>query len=102
MIDTYCPYCDEGIEINHDDGYGYKEDETYEQECRSCGKTFAFTSYISYSYNTNRADCLNGGTHEWEPMHIYPKHWPEARRCKGCGKEERGRYDPATDKVVIK
>ncbi len=25
-----CPYCNEEIEINHDDGCGYQEDEVHE------------------------------------------------------------------------
>ena len=28
MYDVECPYCGAEIEINHDDGYGYEEDET--------------------------------------------------------------------------
>ena len=29
-------------DINHDDGYGYEEDVTHEQECSNCEKTFVF------------------------------------------------------------
>ena len=50
MSDVNCPYCDAEIEINHDDGYGYAEDETFEQDCHNCGKEFEFSTIISYYY----------------------------------------------------
>ena len=33
MKDVECPYCYADQEINHDDGYGFDEDQLYEQEC---------------------------------------------------------------------
>ena len=56
--DTECPYCGEDVEINHDDGYGYSEDETHQQECGACGKTFTYTTMIHFSYRTRRASAL--------------------------------------------
>jgi len=90
--DVDCPYCGKGQEINHDDGYGYEEDQIYEQECRHCEKTFAFTTAISLNHEATKAECLNGGEHQWEEMVIYPKCWPDAKRCVACGKVERGRF----------
>jgi len=90
--DVYCPYCGEGQEINHDDGYGYAEDEVYEQGCVECGMRFTFTTSISFYYEPGRAPCLNDGDHKFEPMHIYPQHWPDAKRCIYCDHEERGKY----------
>ena len=73
MKDEKCPYCDEWQEINHDDGYGYEEDRVYQQECTSCGKTFVYTTAIILSYNAEKADCLNGADHDWQPTITYPK-----------------------------
>lgn len=89
--DTECPYCTRAIDICHDDGQGYAEDEIHEQECEHCGKTFVFTTMIHFSYNTKKAPCLNGEEHEYRDSPIYP-FYPEAKRCKHCGHEERGKY----------
>jgi len=50
MSDVECPYCNSTQEINHDDGYGYAEDETHDQECGDCGKTFQYTTELSLNY----------------------------------------------------
>ena len=81
-----CPYCGETVEINHDDGYGYGDD-TYEQECGSCDKVFTYTTYISYSYTLDKADCLNGlAEHDWKPTRTYPVEFTRMQ-CKVCDKE---------------
>jgi endogenous inhibitor of DNA gyrase (YacG/DUF329 family) len=59
MSDVECPYCGCEQDINHDDGYGYDESQTFEQECPECEKTFAFTTYIHFSYNVKAAPYLN-------------------------------------------
>ena len=51
MSDIKCPYCGKEQEINHDDGYGYCEDEEYEQCCTSCDKDFKFDAIFSLSYD---------------------------------------------------
>ncbi len=71
--DTECPYCGAGIYINHDDGYGYEEDEKHEQECSECGNVFVFTTYTIRSYETFKAECLNGAKHEYKASSTYPK-----------------------------
>lgn len=50
MSDVTCPYCGTLQEINHDDGYGYEEDEEHEQECRNCERKFKFKTFISFNY----------------------------------------------------
>ena len=66
MNDIDCPYCGKGQDINHDDGYGYEEDEVFEQECCFCDKVFVFTTAISFYYEAEKAPCKNGeGEHEW-------------------------------------
>jgi len=97
-MDTECPYCDADVEINHDDGYGYEDGQTFKQQCGNCDKTFVFTTTISFNYETEKADCLNGGEHEWETSHTYPKFFTKMR-CTMCDEErnptteERIKYD---------
>lgn len=92
MDDVECPYCEKSQEIDHDGGYGYEEDKTYEQECSDCEKVFAFTTSISFYHEAEKAECLNGGDHLWKKSIIYPGHWPDAKWCTACGKKERGKF----------
>jgi len=85
--DTECPYCGEDVEINHDDGYGYSEDETHQQECGACGKTFTYTTMIHFGYSTRKADCLNGGEHDYRMTATYPPEFARLR-CKMCDDEK--------------
>lgn len=95
MEDAQCPYCGADIEINHDDGYGYEEDRKHEQQCHECDKTFTFTTSIHFSYETEKAPCLNGGRHDMRPVTHYPRCFPNWQRCSCCEHEERGAYvDP--------
>lgn len=59
MQDVECPYCEAWQSINHDDGYGCQEDETYQQQCADCEKMFTYTTRISFSYDAEKAPCLN-------------------------------------------
>ena len=93
MEDIECPYCEAQQEINHDDGYGYTEDEIFEQECDGCGKTFAYTTSISFYYDATKADCLNDGTHKFVPVIHMPRWWPDYKRCTDCGYENQGKRD---------
>lgn len=86
MTDLNCPYCDAGLEVCHDDGFGYAEDELHQMECRMCGKAFVFTTAILYHYSAEKADCLNGAPHEYERTHTYPKEFAKMR-CTMCGDE---------------
>lgn len=86
MKDTECPYCGNGVDINHDDGYGIIEGRTYNQECPECGKTFVYTTDYSIYYTTSKADCLNGGEHDFEMIIIYPRHRTRMK-CRHCGEE---------------
>ena len=88
--DVKCPYCNHPQNIDHDEGYGYEEDITYQQECPNCEKIFVYTTGIIYVYDTHQADCLNGGEHDYQPVHHYPKYWPSWVRCKLCDDEIKG------------
>lgn len=88
MKDCECPYCGAEQDINHDDGYGYEEDKTHQQECHSCEKTFTYITCISFSYDTYKADCLNGGEHKWKPTITFPKECTRMR-CEDCDEERQ-------------
>lgn len=90
--DTECPYCGKDIDICHDDGAGYAEDEQHQQECEHCEKTFVFTTYVSYIYDATKADCLNGSEHKMAEVTHTPRSWPDWKRCETCGHEERGQH----------
>jgi hypothetical protein len=81
-----CPYCgykdEDSWELPEEvsgDGYGHI--------CDHCGKQFQFTSDTSRTFNSSKADCLNGGEHEWKPILGYADH-PNAKYCQQCGKRE--------------
>jgi len=73
--DVECPYCGKEQEINHDDGYGYDENETFEQECYHCDKVFIYYTSISFYYDVMKAACKNGGEHQWKDDNGYPKEY---------------------------
>ena len=86
--DVNCPYCGKGQEINHDDGYGYEEDRTYEQACGDCEKSFVFTTQISFDYKAKKAACLNGDPHKFMTTHTHPKLFTRMR-CADCDEERQ-------------
>lgn len=81
--DVNCPYCGAGQEINHDDGFGYEEDRRHEQSCPKCDKNFVFTTSISFSYDAEKADCLNGGEHVLKMSSTYPRQYSKMH-CENC------------------
>lgn len=85
-MDLNCPYCDEELEINHDDGFGYEEDTKHEMECDKCEKRFVFTTSISFYYEADKADCLNGKSHKYELTYTSPREFSKMR-CKYCDDE---------------
>jgi len=88
--DIECPYCEAPQEINHDDGYGYTEDETFQQECGECEKTFVYRTVISFDYYPEKADCLNGAEHNYKNVVAYPdKYFKKYVRCDDCAHEIR-------------
>ena len=87
MSDINCPYCDAEQDICHDDGYGYSEDRLHDQTCSACDKTFMFSTYISFSYAAQKADCKNGGQHAWEKTSTFPRRYTKWK-CKDCDDEK--------------
>lgn len=97
MSDVNCPYCNKEIEICHDDGHGLDEDKTHQDQCPHCEKHFVFTTSISIDHYAEKADCLNGADHQWEPARMYPQVWLYDR-CKVCGDETPKRINPEFNK----
>lgn len=81
-----CPYCNKEIEEPYVEEPSV--DETYKHECEECGKNFVFTLDFSIDYDEKKADCLNGGEHDWKPICGYPEEfYKNKRRCSMCDKE---------------
>lgn len=79
-----CPYCGTYLYIDHDDGYGYEEDVKHQQVCDSCEKTFTYLTTITYDYEAEKAECLNGGEHNYKPTRTFPKQYTKME-CMACG-----------------
>ena len=96
--DLECPYCEESFDIDHEDGFGYAEDECHHIECPHCGKYFVFYTSILYCYHPEKADCLNGGEHDYQLTHTYPKEYSKMQ-CSMCDdirtltEEEKERFE---------
>lgn len=90
--DVKCPYCEKLQEINHDDGYGYEEDELHQQECSDCDKSFTYTTGIIYIYKAFKADCLNGAEHEYKQTCTFPVECTRMR-CQNCAEERQPTED---------
>jgi endogenous inhibitor of DNA gyrase (YacG/DUF329 family) len=86
LKDVECPYCGAGVDINHDDGYGYDENETHQQYCGNCHKNFVYETSISFYYEVSKAECLNDGNHDFKPTHSFPTFLTKMR-CASCGEE---------------
>jgi len=96
MKDISCPYCGKDQDINHDDGYGYQEGVIYNQQCGHCDKYFTFETSISFYYDVGKADCLNGGPHDFYAVVTVPKEYT-MMRCRMCGEY---REPTANEKMV--
>jgi hypothetical protein len=85
-MDINCPYCDAELEINHDDGFGYEEDVKHQMDCDECEKSFVFTTSISFFFDAEKADCLNGKGHNYKLTCTAPKEFSKMR-CTDCDDE---------------
>lgn len=86
MADIDCPYCGDWSEVCHDAGRGYAEDEAHEMTCESCEKAFVFFTALHFTYDSRKADCLNGAPHNYERTSTYPRKYARMR-CKDCEHE---------------
>ena len=83
--DLECPYCGKWSEANTDDGNLCEEDQIYEEQCPHCDKHFVATVSWTPVYLSEKADCLNGGEHEWRERKCYPKPKVPEISCRACG-----------------
>lgn len=86
MSDMECPYCGADQEVCHDDGAGYDESVLHEHTCSECDKTFVFSTSISFYYDPQKADCLNGAPHKYKMTSTHPRMFSKMR-CSDCGEE---------------
>lgn len=91
-MDLNYPYCDKELEVCHDDGFGYEGGVKHQMNCNGCGKRFVFETSISFSYEPEKADCLNGADHNWLPTKTYPKEFT-LMECSGCGETRKPTKD---------
>ena len=82
-MDLECPYCEKELEVCHDDGIGYEEGVKHQMECGHCDKQFVFETSISFYYEPEKADCLNGSKHNWEKTKTHPEEFSEME-CTMC------------------
>lgn len=83
MKDINCPYCEAGQDICHDDGFGREEGVKHEMQCDECEKYFTFTTSISFDYEAEKADCLNGSDHDFKPTMTHPREYTKME-CTMC------------------
>jgi len=83
MKDINCPYCDHLQDINRDNEGWHKEDVLHEQQCNNCEKYFTYYTIISFSFDTHKADCLNGVDHDYKPTHTTPRCFTRMQ-CSMC------------------
>lgn len=92
MNDVECPECGHEHDIKIDGWSDVQEDNIYDNTCPSCNKIYCYSFSVVRNYEAHKADCQNGSDHDWKPMKIYPLHWPDARYCRDCGLEDRGKF----------
>ena len=97
MSDIECPYCGLDLDINHDDGQGYAEDERHEQTCEHCDQTFVFTTHVHMTYHPAKAECLNGeAEHKLKPTITVPRKYTRMA-CGVCGYDRPCTSDELTE-----
>lgn len=82
-----CPYCASTQELEVERNHGSQPDQTYDQECNACEKTYVFQVDVIFEFDTFRAPCMNGEPHNFEPTRTHPVsmtkmvcEWCDARR----------------------
>lgn len=82
MTDLICPYCDTEQEASPDI---HEPDAAHDHECVECEKSFKY--YIEYTphYTAWKADCMNGGDHDWRDVHSTARiAYKGVKQCRGC------------------
>lgn len=94
--DVECPNCEQWVDIDHEDGYGYTEGVKHSQQCPECDYTFVYTTHISFDYESVKSECLNGGDHDWCKQITYPKEYT-LMECCDCGETRK----PTKDEMLL-
>jgi hypothetical protein len=105
-MDLNCPYCDEELDINHDDGFGWEENEKHQMQCKYCKKYFVFSTQISIYYYAKKAECLNNGNHKWKLTATFPRELSQmfCTKCderRALTESERVKYKIGTRQSYI-
>lgn len=107
MYEVECPYCLEDVEVDTDNYGVYEQDVLHDMECPKCEKTFVFETTITFSFSSDKADCLNeGGEHNYEKTHTIPEEFSKMR-CTMCSceremtQEERIKFNIETKESYL-
>lgn len=80
-----CPYCEAEIEPCEESREPCSD---IQIECGECEKTFIYQIEYDPCYYERKADCLNGGDHDYRPIVGAPAEYFEKRlRCWDCRHE---------------
>ena len=90
-----CPYCEKYIIINtdeHNEGY-----EVY--ECPKCNKNFEVFAEPTIDYTVgDKAECLNGGEHQWKQRIGYPQWYFTGKYlCRNCSARKTIKEEQLTE-----
>lgn len=83
MIKIQCPYCG----YNNEHNFEQSEDGcAHETQCESCEKNFIFFVEWLPCFSTRKADCLNGGEHDWRNLldEHSSRYYLFRRGCRQC------------------
>ena len=101
MKDIECPYCEHEFDICTDDGHGCEESFTYHEQCPACKKLFTFTTTLSFHYEADKADCLNGAKHK---LSFVEQNFSGKRlnfRCKSCDRSYDTENHPVLEELFF-
>ncbi len=84
MNQLECPYCGKDMDDPDDKG---ESGMLHEHECPHCEKYFVFEVEYNPSYSSRKADCLNGGEHDYKKTATFPEIYARMR-CRMCGDEK--------------
>ena len=87
-----CPYCEHAYDLCHDDGAFYEDGKREEEECPNCSKLYLVNSSMHWSYEGEKAECLNDGNHMWVNCYSESniKNYPalaNKQECEVCGRK---------------
>lgn len=80
-----CPYCEANC-AEPEESIAYNE--ILRWHCHECDRTFVYTAELSVYYTSEKAECLNGGAHDWKQIIGCPiEYFAKRRRCSMCNEE---------------